>query len=137
MNSYSSSSSCSSRSSSSSKRRRRRKERERERESRNFHVKAEVYQICTNPPGRKKMASYSTIFLLCTDCEMCMLRTCILRHKTFCFPNIFLYFGKNKGVVARGLTPQMKIIHCLIIYKSKSKYQGHTSGNTAAFHSVI
>ena len=25
----------------------------------------------------------------------------------------------------------MKITHCLIIFKSKNKYQGHTSGNTA------
>ena len=31
----------------------------------------------------------------------------------------------------------MKIAHCLIIYKSKNKYPGHTSGNTAAFHSVF
>ena len=40
-------------------------------------------------------------------------------------------------MICVGLTPQMKITHCLIIYKSKNKYPGHTSGNTAAFHTVI
>ena len=39
--------------------------------------------------------------------------------------------------IPSGLTPQMKITHCLIIYKSKNKYPGHNSGNTAAFHSVV
>ena len=37
----------------------------------------------------------------------------------------------------KGLTPQMKITHCLIMYTSKNRYPGHTSGNTAAFHPVI
>ena len=38
---------------------------------------------------------------------------------------------------AEGLTPQKKISYCLIIFKSKNKYQGHISGNTAAFHHVV
>ena len=44
---------------------------------------------------------------------------------------------KQRRTEYEGLTLQMKITHCLIIYKSKSKYQGQTSGNTAAFHPVI
>ena len=48
-----------------------------------------------------------------------------------------IFFSSETVRPIEGLTPQMKITHCLIIYKSKNKYPGHTSGNTAAFHPVI
>ena len=60
----------------------------------------------------------------------------ITNYRWFRILEISWYRRSNESVL-QGLTPQMKITHCLIIYKSKTKYPGHTSGNTAAFHPVI